>query len=232
MASRLHPEETLEVEALRAAAPLAQCSPEAFTRLKAIARGFTLAPGSALLPERQGETIAFITGGSAKLVAPGTPKGHILAFQFPGDIVSIAHRPDGSATLVALSEVELVTFIAHEFLDAAEDDTALLRAVLVRSLETIQRNRTRMMRLGHRSARERIAGFLVTMAERICGCSGGSCEFALPMGRGDIGDSLGLAIETVSRQFTELRNEGLVTTRGRAMVHLSDVEVLRREAGP
>ena len=89
-----------------------------------------------------------------------------------------------------------------------------------------------MMQLGHQSARQRIAGFLVSMAERICGCTRGSCEFSLPMARADIGDSLGLTIETVSRQFTDLRHDGLVTTRGRSAVTLVDIEALRREAGP
>lgn len=232
IAETLHRSELSESACLRAIEPFACCSPEVIARLETIAHSFALPPSEALPETGHGERIVFITGGSAKLVAPGAPKGHILAFQFPGDIVSIAHRPEGSATLVALSELELVTFLAREFLDAAEDDPALLRAVLVRSLDTIQRNRTRMVRLGHRSARQRIAGFLVTMAERICGCASGTCEFALPMGRGDIGDSLGLTIETVSRQFTELRNEGLVITTGRSMVSLSDIDALRAEAGP
>ncbi|WP_172970165.1 Crp/Fnr family transcriptional regulator [Erythrobacter sp. THAF29] len=212
--------------------PFACCSPEVIARLETIAQRFAL-PSSEALPETgHGERIVFITGGAAKLIAPGTPKGHILAFQFPGDIVSISHRPEGSATLVALSELELVMFLAHEFLDAAEIDPALLRAVLVRSLDTIQRNRIRMMRLGHRTARQRVAGFLVNMGERLCGCTSGPCELDLPMGRGDIGNSLGLTIETVSRQFTELRGEGFVTTSGRSAVHIADIDALRREAGP
>jgi CRP/FNR family transcriptional regulator len=51
------------------------------------------------------------------------------------------------------------------------------------------------------------------------------------MSRRDIGDSLGLTIETVSRQLTELREAGLVETEGRSIISLSDIAALARLAG-
>jgi len=69
------------------------------------------------------------------------------------------------------------------------------------------------------------------MAERLADCTAGPCEIALPMSRRDIGDSLGLTIETVSRQLTELREAGLVATEGRSRVCLSDVAALAQLAG-
>jgi CRP/FNR family transcriptional regulator len=51
------------------------------------------------------------------------------------------------------------------------------------------------------------------------------------MSRRDIGDSLGLTIETVSRQLTELRAAGLVETEGRSNIVLKDVGALARIAG-
>jgi CRP/FNR family transcriptional regulator, anaerobic regulatory protein len=88
-----------------------------------------------------------------------------------------------------------------------------------------------MMQMGHKSAAARIADFLVSMAERLGGCTQGPCAFALPMSRRDIGDSLGLTIETVSRQLTELREAGLVETEGRSKVALTDIAALARIAG-
>jgi CRP/FNR family transcriptional regulator len=69
------------------------------------------------------------------------------------------------------------------------------------------------------------------MAERLADCTNGPCAFALPMSRRDIGDSLGLTIETVSRQLTELREAGLLATEGRSRIALSDVAALARIAG-
>ena len=102
---------------------------------------------------------------------------------------------------------------------------------MTRSLQALHRSRTRMMQMGHKSAGARIAAFLVSMAERLADCTTGPCAFALPMSRRDIGDSLGLTIETVSRQLTELREAGLLETEGRSKVCLSDVTALARIAG-
>ena len=54
---------------------------------------------------------------------------------------------------------------------------------------------------------------------------------SLPMSRRDIGDSLGLTIETVSRQLTDLREAGLLTTEGRSKILLTDIAALTRLAG-
>ncbi len=144
----------------------------------------------------------------------GLPIHQVLAFHFGGDLISVLRQSDGDFRLVALSDCELVIFPADQFLDIAQADPAVLRSVLTRSLQALHRSRTRMMQMGHKSAQQRIADFLVSMAERLADCTAGACVFSLPMSRRDIGDSLGLTIETVSRQLTELREAGLVGNRG------------------
>lgn len=223
--------------AFRAAIRFDQGSGEVADQLCAIGEYLSLAPGDELAVDTDDDRLIYIASGAAKLLSQarsgsGMQAGsHVLAFQFAGDIVSVLRKPAGGSSLVALSEVDLIAFSANQFLDIAQGDPAVLRAVLVKSLDSLQRTRTRMMHLGHQTARQRIAGFLVSMADRICGCTGGKCEFLLPMGRSDIGDSLGLTIETVSRQFTDLRKEGLVSTPSRSMVCLTDIDALKREAG-
>jgi CRP/FNR family transcriptional regulator len=78
-----------------------------------------------------------------------------------------------------------------------------------------------MLLLGRKTAEERIASFLLAMAER----SGGE-RFVLPMTRADIADYLGLTIETVSRIFTQLRTDGLIALRGTSEVVIADREAL------
>ena len=155
----------------------------------------------------------------------------MLAFHFAGDLVSVLRQKDGDFRLVALTPCDLVIFPSDAFLDHAQGDPVVLRSVLTRSLQALHRSRTRMMQMGHKSAAARIADFLVSMAERLADCTAGTCAFALPMSRRDIGDSLGLTIETVSRQLTELREAGLVETEGRSKVALTDVAALARIAG-
>lgn len=209
-------------------------------RLCAIGQYRRLPRGETLPVDAQEDRLVFIANGAAKLfattpvVATDTEAGadtlapsiQILGFHFTGDIISVLRQADGDFRLGSLSNLDLVVFSADQFLDVAQSDPLIIRTVLARSLQALHRSRTRMMQMGHKSARQRIADFLVSIAERICGCTCGECEFSLPMSRRDIGDSLGLTIETVSRQFAELKAEGLIETQGRSGIHLKDLDTL------
>lgn len=193
-----------------------------------------------LSAEVEGDSLVFVASGVVKLTAqsasPQPAKhdactNHVLSFHFPTDIVSVLRREDGDFRLIALADAQLVTFSADRFLDLAQDDPAVIRSVLARSLNALHRSRNRMMQMSHKSARQRVADFLVSMSKRLTAGEHKACEFALPMSRRDIADCLGLTIETVSRQFAELRDAGLIETEGRSLVRLLDLEKLSREAG-
>ena len=222
----------------RAALPAGTGDAPTADRLCELGLALHLAKGDQLAPDPRDDRLVWIADGAVKLVAPngqGTPGGQVLAFHFARDLVSVLRQSDGHSRgdlrLVALTDSNMVIFPADRFLDTAQADAAVLRAVLSRSLQALHRSRKRMMQMGHKSAATRIADFLVSMAERLADCTSGRCAFALPMTRRDIGDSLGLTIETVSRQLTELREAGLLATEGRSRIALSDVEALARIAG-
>jgi CRP/FNR family transcriptional regulator len=228
----------LALAAFRAALPEGTGDAPTADRLCAMGTPAFLPRGQQLPPDPDEDRLVWIGAGAAKLISPhasGAAGGQVLAFHFAGELVSVLRQSarglGGDFRLVALSDCELVIFPADRFLDAAQSDPAVLRSVLTRSLQALHRSRTRMMQMGHKSAAARIADFLVSMAERLADCTRGACAFALPMSRRDIGDSLGLTIETVSRQLTELREAGLVTTEGRSKVAISDVAALARIAG-
>ena len=91
----------------------------------------------------------------------------------------------------------------------------------------IQRLRDLVTALGRKTAVERVAGFLVALAER-----GGPDPIALhlPVSRQEIGDHLGLAIETVCRNFKALERRGLIAIDGFFGVTIHDAEKLRQIA--
>jgi CRP/FNR family transcriptional regulator len=228
--------------AFRAALPPGTGDGAVADRLCALGFSAALARGQELPPDPVEDRLVWIASGAAKLVVPqaasaaaappgGVSGSQVLAFHFAGDLVSVLRRRDADFRLIGLGDCELVIFPAEDFLDIAQGQPAVLRSVLSRSLQALHRSRTRMMQMGHKSAQQRIADFLVSMAERLVECTSGACAFSLPMSRRDIGDSLGLTIETVSRQLTELREAGLVETEGRSKVRLSDIAALAKLAG-
>ena len=75
--------------------------------------------------------------------------------------------------------------------------------------------------LGRQNATERVAAFLVDMAER----QGGLNQIELPMSRLDIGDYLGVTIETVSRTFSKFKETGIIR-----LLSLRSIEIKKCDA--
>jgi CRP/FNR family transcriptional regulator len=88
-----------------------------------------------------------------------------------------------------------------------------------------------MLLLGRKSARERLASFLLLQSRQGLPCGHSRSQFTLPMTRGDIADYLGLTIETVSRTLTRLRGEQLIDVVTQNEVQILDHERLESLAG-
>jgi len=178
------------------------------------------------------EQFVFLADGTTKLVAHASEsRDQIVAFHFAGDIVSVPARQNHSYSVCALRDARILTFPAAEFLALAHSSPAVLARLLDSSRISLARCREKAITLGRKTAAERIAGFLLSMAERIGQSEPRGLRLDLPMSRRDIADSLGLTIETVSRQLTALRENGLIETNGRSSVLLCNVSALGGCAG-
>ncbi len=89
------------------------------------------------------------------------------------------------------------------------------------ALKGLTRAQQHLLVLGRQNAIERVAAFLVDLAER----QGGLRQIELPMSRMDIGDYLGLTIETVSRVFTRLKDKGVIR-----LLNLRSIEIVKQDA--
>ncbi len=78
-----------------------------------------------------------------------------------------------------------------------------------------------------KSAQERVASFLLEMAERVP--AGNAID--LPMSRQDIADYLGLTIETVSRTLTSLESCAAIEVPSSRRIVLRNQSALRRLNG-
>ena len=90
----------------------------------------------------------------------------------------------------------------------------------------VSEDQSMLLLLGKRTAEERLAAFLLSMSSRYHSRGLSPSEFNLPMSRQDIGNYLGLAIETVSRLFASFQKNRLLTVNRRQIV-LTDMPRLR-----
>jgi CRP/FNR family transcriptional regulator len=78
-----------------------------------------------------------------------------------------------------------------------------------------------MLLLGRKTAAERVASFLLMMADR-----GGDNALELPMSRSDIADYLGLTIETISRTISQLTDRKIIRRSDGSRILIRDREAL------
>lgn len=200
--------------------------------IEAMAQEVSVERGRVAPIGRDLDRIVYILGGATKLAAAvSDDREQIVAFHFAGDIISIPTDGIHSYFLTGLVDSDLLVFPAHEFFDLASANQAMARRLFEVLPAALHRCRDKTVALGRKSASERLAGFLVAMAERIGRFQGKSCVLELPMSRRDIGDSLGLTIETVSRQLSLLREAGLIETQGRSQVTIPNLTKLTSCAG-
>ena len=125
-------------------------------------------------------------------------------FYYPGDLFGLEPGPDHRFGAEALEDCEVLA-VRHSAVRAAIGDVGLDRAILEAQRLEMERLQDHVVMLGRKSARERVASFLMGIAQR-----SGAGQPSLAMGRQDIADYLGLTIETVSRMLTQLQGEAIV----------------------
>ncbi len=198
--------------------------------LNAIGRRRTISPGEQLLWEGdEAVLVANVVQGMLKLSTHSAEgKEQILGLAYPSDFLG---RPFGETTpygVEALTEAQVCLFQRADFDRFAREHPKLEHKLLERTLTELDRTRRWMLLLGRMNAEQKLASFLLETADRLepATCNfvedGGSSIIELPLSRQQIADVLGLTIETVSRQFSRMRNDGLIDIPSRRRVELLD----------
>ena len=156
----------------------------------------------------------------------------ITGYHMAGEIVGFDGISDGrhACGAVALEDSE-VCVLPFDLLDGLAHDLPLLRRNLYRLISrNICSDQDMLLLLGSRCAEERLALFLLNLADRYQARGYSSSEFMLRMTREEIASFLGLKLETVSRLFSHLQEAGLIQVQGRA-IKLLDSSALKRLVG-
>ncbi len=152
---------------------------------------------------------------TVKLMEDG--RRQIGEFLMAGDLFGFDALETYDFATEAVSDVLLRRY-PRRMVDAlAENNVALTRRLREMTAVSLRTAHARLIMLGRKTASERIAGFLLEMAERLPEARPDVLD--LPMGRTDIADHLGLTIETVCRVLALLRREGTISIdRGRVRI--------------
>ena len=154
----------------------------------------------------------------------------IIDFAYPGDFIGLAVLKEHSTNAETLNLVRLRSYSKARLHQSAQNDAQLglrLFELVSRELSAAQRM---LFTLNKRSACERVANFLVDLSKRMERNGGDPFLLVLPMTRADIGDLLGLTIETVSRTMSKFRQCGLISLTQCAIVTIVDIEALGKIA--
>jgi len=147
----------------------------------------------------------------------------IGAFYLPGDVFGLESGDEHTFSAEAITEAKVLVVKRSALVALAERDSDVARQLWTLTGQELRRLQDHILLL-IKTAQERVAGFLLEMAERRS--SGNAIE--LPMSRQDIADYLGLTIETVSRTLTSLENAATIEVPSARRIVLRNRSALSR----
>jgi CRP/FNR family transcriptional regulator, anaerobic regulatory protein len=150
----------------------------------------------------------------------------IVGFALPGDIVGLGVEGAHVMNAQAVKPTRLRCLPMGALRQSAATDPALAFKLYQAVGRELAAARDLMLTTGQRSAMERVASFLISLSRRSERNGKDPASFELPMSRTDIGDFLGLTIETVSRTLSKFKSMGLLALPQCNQVALLDIENL------
>ncbi len=182
------------------------------------------------------EFVASVVSGTAtieQLAEDG--RRQTLGLLLPSDFLGRPGRENALYDVSAVTEVTLCCFRRQQFEKLVKDTPHIAQRLLEMALDELDAARDWMFLLGRKTAREKIATFilLVERRTRAPGLELGSAppQLELPLTRDAMASYLGLTLETVSRQISGLKKDGLISLTGNRHVTVNDLEALKAAAG-
>ena len=179
-------------------------------------------------PGKRFDYIYAIRSGSVKsYLCTEDGRTQITGFHIAGELLGLsalaARRYTCEARALETTSVCMVD--AARFEELAQEIPSLQYQMLTIMSKQIRHDEELMLLLGKRSAEEKLAGYLIGLSKRDASRNCSPTEFHLSMSRGDIGNYLGIAEETVCRILARFREEKLITTH-RRHIRLNDISRL------
>lgn len=210
-------------------------APEQLLALSKQSSKHKVEPGAELIGDSETVTsFSNMLSGVVKL-SKVLPDGRqqIVGLQFAPDFLGRPFKSESALNAVAATPVSLCSFPKSAIDRMIKEAPELEHRLLKQTLNELDEARDWMLTLGRKTASEKVASFLHLVATHIdpeAFVENGTVSFDLPLTRADIADFLGLTIETVSRQMTKLRKDGVIEIENNRHITVPDIARLERRA--
>lgn len=173
---------------------------------------------------------AIRSGSFKSYISSKDGEQQITGFHLPGDVIGFdAIKDDQYQSYTQALETSMVCEIPYEMMDQMSAYLPSLRRQMMNMMSTeIKQDHDIMMLLNKRTAEERLGHFLVTLSDRYAARGFSAFEFNLTMTRNEIGNYLGLTVETVSRLLSRFQKEKIIKVQGK-LIEIINMDVLRQK---
>lgn len=222
---------------IRHRAVCARCDSDELNELDAIKYYRTYEAGQTVI--WSGDKMSFVSSvvsGVATLTQTMEDgRTQMVGLLLPSDFVGRPGRDGAAYNVVATTDVVMCCFRKKPFEELMERTPHIAQRLLEMTLDELDAAREWMLVLGRKTAREKIASLLSIIARRDAtltqGGVGNTVTFDVPLTREAMADYLGLTLETVSRQVSALKRDGVILLEGKRHITVPDMARLMEEAG-
>jgi len=222
---------------IRHRAVCAKCGPDELVRLEEIKyyRSYEAGQPIAWAGDEMGFLASVVKGVATLSQTMADGRKQMVGLLLPSDFIGRPGRATTPYDVTAVSQVTLCCFRRKPFEGLMATTPAVAERLLDMSLDELDAAREWMLVLGRKTAREKIASLLTIVARReaTVGLQAikGRIVVELPLTREAMADYLGLTLETVSRQISALKREGVIELDGTRRVNVPDIRLLMAETG-
>ncbi len=147
---------------------------------------------------------------------------HITAFLFPDDLVGLSEEGRYTNSLTAITPVTAYLLPVSALRSRLSNDAGLEFHVICKLCHELRQTQRHAFILSRRQALSKVAMFLQLLEQLQAVRGERITEIYLPMSRSDIGEYVGMSLEAVSRAFRGLTTRGIIKSRDRRHLKITD----------
>ena len=222
---------------IRHRAVCARCETDELARLEEIKYYRNFEPGQVIVwSHDKMDFVGSVVSGVATLTQTMEDgRTQMVGLLLPSDFVGRPGREGSAYDVTATTHVVMCCFRKKPFESLMTETPAIAHRLLEMTLDELDAAREWMLVLGRKTAREKIASLLAIIVRRDprpgLAPNGADAAFELALTREAMADYLGLTLETVSRQISALKRDGVIELEGKRHIVVPDVGRLLEEAG-